>query len=520
MDFLKKYDIYGKPVTFYYNTSTVHKTIFGALLSILSFSLMTTITITSLINFLYQKPAISSNFVYFINKKFAQLDAMAIKGRLSTAELDYKNQLDDFIKYYRIVLHEKYFDEVETFHVAKIVKTDENLYEFNVTMSISDVFKEKEFSTLKIMSCADIEQINEVSWASPFNESTCDLNYQNYFKKNFASIMFLLSFDAPNYTIDRKGRLIKVPHSNELYFQVAKDKKLSFLMETKYIVVEDDTNLYYTHKKYDAYFTMKRPIEIGEENYNKKFTLEILMQNNDNDQIVLISLYKYKLLDFLANLGGIMKIITFMKMTGKFWSSYFYEKTLYNLLVKRDNPYLSQKKKLYEALMYKNLNSNINNNNNNNNNKIKKLGAYKTDDSGGNIINIKNNLSLEQKITKNTISYASYGSWFINRFCKFIFIDKEAKQKREMLAQTLGLNNYMLHLDYIDRQILLEQHDNGEINKKIDEIINKNIGKEIENGLVNDSTKAEMNKELKPTELSLIVNVDENNLNKPLNQPE
>ena len=46
MDFLKKYDIYGKPVTFYYNTSTVHKTIFGAILSILSFSLMMTITIT------------------------------------------------------------------------------------------------------------------------------------------------------------------------------------------------------------------------------------------------------------------------------------------------------------------------------------------------------------------------------------------------------------------------------------------------------------------------------------------
>ena len=88
MEFLKKWDIYGKPVTFYYNTSTVHKTYFGALLSILSFSLMTTITITSLINFLYQKPAISSNLVYFINKKFAQLDAMVIVGKLTTAELD------------------------------------------------------------------------------------------------------------------------------------------------------------------------------------------------------------------------------------------------------------------------------------------------------------------------------------------------------------------------------------------------------------------------------------------------
>ena len=158
MEFLKKYDIYGKPVTFYYNTSTVHKTIFGALLSIFSFSLMMTITITSLINFLYQNPAISSNLVYFINKKFAQLDAMAIKGKLTTAEFDIHDNLDEFIKYYRIVLHEKYFDEVETFHVAKLIKTEENLYEFNVTMSISDVFKEKEFSTLKIMSCAEIKQ--------------------------------------------------------------------------------------------------------------------------------------------------------------------------------------------------------------------------------------------------------------------------------------------------------------------------------------------------------------------------
>ena len=237
MEFLKKYDIYGKPVTFYYNTSTVHKTIFGALLSIFSFSLMMTITITSLINFLYQKPAISSNLVYFINKKFAQLDAMAIKGKLTTAEFDIHDNLDEFIKYYRIVLHEKYFDEVETFHVAKLIKTEENLYEFNVTMSISDVFKEKEFSTLKIMSCAEIKQKKEVDWASPFNESTCDLNYQNYLKKNFMSETFLLSFDAPNYTIDRKGRLIKVPHQNELSFKILENKKISYLMETKYVVI-------------------------------------------------------------------------------------------------------------------------------------------------------------------------------------------------------------------------------------------------------------------------------------------
>ena len=138
-------------------------------------------------------------------------------------------------------------------------------------MSISDVFKEKEFSTLKIMSCAEIKQKKEVDWASPFNESTCDLNYQNYLKKNFMSETFLLSFDAPNYTIDRKGRLIKVPHQNELSFKILENKKISYLMETKYVVIEDDTNIYYTHKKYDAYFTMKRPIELKEEDYDKQF---------------------------------------------------------------------------------------------------------------------------------------------------------------------------------------------------------------------------------------------------------
>ena len=512
MEFLKKYDIYGKPVTFYYNTSTVHKTIFGALLSIFSFSLMMTITITSLINFLYQKPAISSNLVYFINKKFAQLDVMAIKGKLTTAEYDYNENLEEFLKYYRIVLHEKFFDEVETFHVAELIKTEENVYEFNVTMNISDVFKEKEFSTLKIMSCAEIKQKSEVDWASPYNESTCDLNYKKFFKKNFVS-EFLLSFDAPNYTIDRKGRLVKVPHQNELSFKVVENKKISFLMEAKYVVIEDDTNIYYTHKKYDAYFAMKRPIQIKEEDYKNKFGMEILMQNEDNDQIVLISLYKYKLLDFLAKLGGIMKIITFMKMTGKFWSSYFYEKTLYNLLVKRDNPYLSQKKKLLEAF--------INKNTNNFNNSINKLVEPNINKDTKNVGRLKRSLTEEQKITKNSFNYASYGSWFINRFCKCIFIDKEAKQKREMLIETLGLNNYLLHLDYIDRQILIEQQD-GDINKKIEEIINKNKTKEeieekeeekeenkvkkTENDINNDSTKNELQKDTGTVELGLIIN--------------
>ena len=506
MEFIKKWDIYGKPVTFYYNTSTVHKTCFGGILSLLSFSLMMTITISSLYNFLYQKPAISSNIVYFINKKFAQLEAMAIKGKLSMDNNDMNEQIDDFVKYFRIVLHEKYHDEVETFHVAKLVKV-ENDYEFNVTMSISDVFKEKEFSTLKIMSCSEIKSKKEVSWASSFNETTCDPNYHNYFSKNYKSNSYLLSFDAPNYTIDRKGSLRRVPHQNELFFKVLKNKKISYLMETKYVVIEDDTNIYYTHKKYDAYFTMKIPVQISEEEYENKYTLEILMQNNNNDQIVLISLYKYKLLDFLAKLGGIMKIITFMKMTGKFWSSFFYEKTLYNLLVKRENPYLSQKKKLLESLVYKNAN---------------KLNKEMTPESGENKIYIKkenvNSPLNNLKNDKNSMFYASYTSWFLNRFCKCFFIDAEAKKKREMLAGTLGLNNYLLHLDYIDRQILLEQH-TGNINEKIEEIINKNKEKENNNfeNNDNDNTGMDLKNSLKGTELSLIDHQNENNLKKPLN---
>ena len=530
MDFLKKWDIYGKPVTFYYNTSTVHKTYFGALLSIISFSLMMSITVTSLINFLYQKPSISSNIVYFINKKFAQLDAMAIHGKLRTSELEIEGQLDTFVKYFRIVLHEKYFDEVETFHVAKLIKTDDNLYEFNVTMSISDVFKEKEFSTLKIMTCKDIEKIKGVNWADPFNETTCEPNFENYFNKRYISNEFLVLFDAPNYTIDRKGSLREVPHQNELFFKVSRDKKISYLMETKYVVIEDDTNIYYTHKKYDAYFTMKRPVQIKEENYENDYTVEILMQNDDNDQIVLISLYKYKLLDFLAKLGGIMKIITFMKMTGKFWSSFFYEQTLYKLLVKRDNIYLSQKKKLLESFIYKNTNN------------IIKLKLSKSDNSDSNFsMDMSNNLEIainnnknetnsinSYKNKKKDIKYASYYSWFMNRFCKFFFVDSEAKQKREMLAETLGLNNYLLHLDYIDRQILLEQH-YGDINEKIEEIIIKNKEKEKEkeqekeqeqqeNNNINDKTNIELNNDIKEGEFNITDISNENDMKKPFNK--
>ena len=123
-----------------------------------------------------------------------------------------------------------------------------------------------------------------------------------------------------------------------------------------------------------------------------------------------------------------------------------------------------------------------------------------------------------ESIKKNDNNkYSSYKAWFMNRFCKFIFIDTEAKEKREMLAETLGLNNYLEHLDYIDRQILLEQY-NGDINKKIDEIINNNkINDSLNIKSENDETKIDCQKTDKNIELYLIEQTGENNLKKPLN---
>ena len=506
MDFIKKYDLYGKPVTFYYNTSTIHKTCFGGLLSIISFSLMTTITITSLINFIYQKPLINSNIVYFINKKFTTLEGMEIKGKLISQYHDYPEQLDDFAKFYRIVLHEKYYDEVEIYHLGNLIKVDSNIYDFNVTMSISGVFKEKEFSTLKIMSCRGIMNNKDIDWPFNFSETECDLNYEKFLNKNNFKNNYLLSFDAPIYTIDRKGSLRKVENQNELIFQVSPNKKISYIMETKYMVVEDDSNLYFSSKKYEAYYTMKRPLKLKEENIQDDYCLEIEMQNKNNDQIVLITLYKYKLLDFLAKLGGIMKIITFMKMTGKFWSSFFYETTLYNLLVKRKNIYLEQKKKLLDTSIYLNRN---------------KLKQKDTPGSGDGII-LRDNIVFKgifkdykqkNKKLKDDNNYLSYCSWFLNRFCKLFYDNKEAKQKRKIIIDTLGLNNYLLHLDYIDRQIILEQQ-TGEVDNKIKEIIEKNKGY---SNLDNDNTSLELQKDYKANDFSMINNQKiENNVKKPL----
>jgi len=511
MQYFKKFDFYGKNVTFFYGSSTFHRTIFGGLLSIFTFTLMATITITSLYNFLYQKPVINSNIVFFINKKFEELEGMEIKGQitndlseLASEENDVnENPLEEFLKYYRIVLHEKYYDELENYHVAKIKKLNKNSYQFNVEMHISDVFKEKEFSTLKIISCNELLKNEFTKWPKENNNieknenniqnnSTSEINntsmclpeYENYFsflsKNNLKENSFIFSFDTPIYTVDRKGDLHKVPHLTQFNFKVKQNFHSSYSMDTKYVVIEDDSNIYYSRKKYDAYFTMKRPILIEEKyiNYND-FSLNIDLQNKNNEQIILITIFKYKLLDILSKLGGIMKIITIMKMTCVFWSNYFYEKTLYKLIVKRKNPYLEQKKLLLEPSL-RSASS-------------KKLASFndkKFDPETSSVrsqasVNYNYTLSnynsnigpfaLPDRVNKKDINdeYCSYFAWIMNKFCKILYNNKEARRKKLMITDTLGLSNYLLHLDYIDRQIILEQQ-TGEINEKIKEILAKN----------------------------------------------
>ena len=510
MQYFKKFDFYGKNVSFFYGSSTIHRTIFGGLLSIFTFTLMMTITITSLYNFVYQKSVINSNVVFFINKKFAELEGMEIKGQImsDTSELNLDenskniNNLDEFLKYYRIVLHEKYFDELENYHVAKITKLNNNSYQFNVDIHISNVFKEKEFSSLKIISCYELLKNDNTKWPkenhiegnenngndietendNSFDNSAsmCLPEYDNYFTNIKNENSFIFSFDTPIYTVDRKGDLHKVPHLTQLKFKVNENYFASYLMDTKYVVIEDDSNIYYSKKKYDAYFTMRHPVLLNEnKNDENGFSIDIDLQNKNNDQIILITIYKYKLLDFLAKLGGIMKIITITKMTCTFWSSYFYEKTLYKLIVKRKNPYLEQKKLLLEPSL-----RNVGSKKIINTFTDKKFDPETSSVRSQNSVNYNytlNNINsnigpfaLPDKLYKKNINdeYCSYFAWIMNKFCKIIYNDKEARRKKLMITDTLGLSNYLLHLDYIDRQIILEQQ-TGEINDKIRDILSR-----------------------------------------------
>ena len=284
--------------------------------------------------------------------------------------------------------------------------------------------------------------------------SMCLPEYDNYFNhlnhNNIKESSFTFSFDTPIYTVDRKGDLHKVPHLTQLNFKVRENLFSNYSMDIKYVVIEDDSNLYYTKKKYDAYFTMKRPILINEKNINDNngFSMNINLENKNNEQIILITIYKYKLLEFLTKLGGLMKIVTIMKMTCVFWSNYFYEKTLDKLIVKRKNPYLEQKKLLLEMTL-KNLSS-------------KKILDKKFDPETSSVssqasvnynytlTNYNSNIgpfNIPEKNLKKNLSdeYCSYFAWVMNKFCKSIYNDKDAR-----------LNNYLLHLDYIDRQIILE----------------------------------------------------------------
>ena len=545
MQYFKKFDFYGKSVSFFYGSSTYHRTIFGGLLSIFTFSLMSAITSYSLYNFLYQKPIINSNVIFFINKKFAELKGMEINGLLN---LDIQedmmnefskmnnityNQLDDFFKYYRIVLHEKYFEEIEKYRVAKISKLDNNTFQFNVEMHISDVFKEKEFSSLKIISCDellkkesnviwpkleniddeenDIDELDEDNPEKKFkfdnSPQKCLTEYNKYFenvkKYNLENIDFIFSFDTPIYTVDRKGALHKTQHLTRFNFNVKENLYLSYSMDINYVVIEDDSNIYYSKKKYDAYFTMKHPVLNKEKESSiekKDYCLNIDLKNEDNDQIILITINKYKLLDFLAKLGGIMKIITIMKMTCTFWSSYFYEKTLYKLIVKRKNPYLEQKRLLLEPTL-RNISSK------------KIIGPYndkKFDPETSSVrsqasVNYNYSLNnynsnigpfaLPDKNKKKNINdeYCSYFAWIMNKFCKLIYSNKEARRKKLMITDTLGLSNYLLHLDYIDRQIILEQQ-TGEINKKIKELLEKNSNNNYDDSNENEEMNFDSNK--------------------------
>ena len=182
-----------------------------------------------------------------------------------------------------------------------------------------------------------------------------------------------------------------------------------------------------------------------------------------------------------------MKIITLMKMSCKFWSSYFYERSLYKLVVNRKNKYLDEKRAIIESTFSMSKNDNINNNSNNH--------IIHSDK-----INFNFSKPIKSRnYSKNNNRYTSYCIWFGNRFCKGFYLNKEAKQKRMMLCEILGLDNYLLHLDYIDRQILLEQKKNNKSNNVVNcirEVNNNNINtnKFIESESKIISPKSQRNK--------------------------
>lgn len=279
---IKNWDLNGKPITFYYMTSSIHKTIFGGLLSIFSFSLMLIITITSLIDFLYQKPTINSNVVFYINKKFMYLENMEINGSLHPDHPNAPEQLDEFMNYFRIAFYEKNeFDSIDNLRVAKLDKNPlDNSYKFSFHVPISDVFKDKEFSVLKIMSCKELNSYEFTVWEDKNDKKSCNENYQEYFKTNLNKKNFMFSFNTPIYSIDRKGHLQKTNHENEFAFTVTENKSSSFSMETKFVVIEDNSSLVFSTKHYESYVVLKNPkLSINEHDFDG-FSLEMELVNN------------------------------------------------------------------------------------------------------------------------------------------------------------------------------------------------------------------------------------------------
>ena len=119
------------------------------------------------------------------------------------------------------------------------------------------------------------------------------------------------------------------------------------------------------------------------------------------------------------------------------------------------------------------------------------------------------------KNKKRNYYYTSYCSWFMNRFCKLCYDNKEARQKRTMLVDTLGLNNYLLHLDYIDRQIILEQQ-TGEINNKIKELLARSSNNNYDDSKENMEMNLDSDKGRKMSETETNDNFDTKNKMKEL----
>jgi hypothetical protein len=221
------------------------------------------------------------------------------------------------------------------------------------------------------------------------------------------------------------------------------------------------------------------------------FSLIIQLNNIYNKQMVLISVTKYKLLDVLAKLGGLMKIITFVKMTGKFWSSYFYEKSIYDLLSQKKNIYFQKRNNILNAKIFVNrytktsFPNNINNiqksqnenmmnsNYNNTGQNIKEIRIDKINKPQGPVV--FQDSEQKSKLLDNQ-KYVTYLEWLLNRFCKLFYENPEAKKKRKLITNTLGIDNYLLHLDYIDLLMTLDQY-SGNLDKKVNDILNESKNK-------------------------------------------